>query len=37
MPKASDRSGRRSGIQSIDRAAGILKALAAGPRRLGVT
>jgi DNA-binding IclR family transcriptional regulator len=28
---------RRSRIQSVDRAAGILKALAAGPRRLGVS
>src|SRR6476661_9911692 len=28
---------RRGGIQSIDRAANILKALASGPRRLGVT
>jgi DNA-binding IclR family transcriptional regulator len=28
---------RRSSIQSIDRAAGILKALASGPRRLGVS
>jgi DNA-binding IclR family transcriptional regulator len=30
-------SGRRSSIQSIDRAAAILKALASGPRRLGVS
>ncbi len=30
-------SGRRGSIQSIDRAAAILKALASGPRRLGVS
>src|SRR3954453_16327416 len=36
MPNTTNRS-KRGGIQSIDRAAGILKALAAGPRRLGVT
>jgi DNA-binding IclR family transcriptional regulator len=34
MPNRSD---RRSSIQSIDRAASILKALASGPRRLGVS
>ncbi|TMD53134.1 MAG: IclR family transcriptional regulator [Chloroflexi bacterium] len=32
-----NRSERRSSIQSIDRAASILKALASGPRRLGVS
>jgi DNA-binding IclR family transcriptional regulator len=37
MPKANERAGKRGGIQSIDRAARILKALASGPRRLGVT
>jgi DNA-binding IclR family transcriptional regulator len=37
MPKTSERAGRRGGIQSIDRAARILKALASGPRRLGVS
>ena len=37
MPKAGERETRRGGIQSIDRAARILKALASGPRRLGVT
>jgi DNA-binding IclR family transcriptional regulator len=37
MPKASNRSNKPPGIQSIDRAARILKALAGGPRRLGVT
>jgi DNA-binding IclR family transcriptional regulator len=37
MPKANKHSRGRSGIQSIDRAAAILKALAGGPRRLGVT
>jgi DNA-binding IclR family transcriptional regulator len=36
MPNVS-RSTRRGGIQSIDRAARILKTLASGPRRLGVT
>jgi DNA-binding IclR family transcriptional regulator len=35
MPNVTAR--RRGGIQSIDRAARILKALASGPRRLGVT
>ncbi len=33
----SNNSGRRNTIQSIDRAAAILKALAGGPRRLGVS
>jgi DNA-binding IclR family transcriptional regulator len=33
----SNNRGRRSSIQSIDRAAAILKALASGPRRLGVS
>src|SRR4051794_6465376 len=33
---ADDRT-RRGGIQSVDRAARILKALASGPRRLGVS
>ena len=39
MPNAErTRTGRRrSRIQSVDRAAEILKALAAGPRRLGVS
>jgi DNA-binding IclR family transcriptional regulator len=37
MSKEPARSTRRSGIQSIDRAARILKTLASGPRRLGVT
>ena len=32
----NDDKGRRSSIQSIDRATAILKALASGPRRLGV-
>lgn len=33
----SNKSERRTSIQSIDRAAAILKALASGPRRLGVS
>jgi DNA-binding IclR family transcriptional regulator len=33
----NDKKGRRSSIQSIDRATAILKALASGPRRLGVS
>src|SRR5580765_1960405 len=33
----NDSKARRSSIQSIDRAARILKALASGPRRLGVS
>ncbi|MDX6657121.1 MAG: hypothetical protein QOH62_1914, partial [Solirubrobacteraceae bacterium] len=38
MPKATtDQPTRRASIQSIDRAARILRALASGPRRLGVT
>src|SRR4051795_13656761 len=36
MPNTTS-STRRGGIQSIDRAARILKTLASGPRRLGVT
>ncbi|MEA2169710.1 MAG: hypothetical protein QOF76_3010 [Solirubrobacteraceae bacterium] len=36
MPNTT-KSTRRGGIQSIDRAARILKALASGPRRLGVS
>src|SRR3989337_2989591 len=36
MPNASETSRRRGTIQSVDRAARILKALASGPRRLGV-
>jgi len=34
---SSSATARRRSIQSVDRAAGILKALASGPRRLGVT
>src|SRR6186997_3582117 len=37
MPNTNERASRRGGIQSIDRAARILKALASGPRRLGMT
>src|SRR3954465_4156925 len=37
MPNASETSRRRGTIQSVDRAARILKALASGPRRLGVS
>src|SRR5215212_6625731 len=37
MPNASDTQRRRGTIQSVDRAARILKALASGPRRLGVS
>jgi DNA-binding IclR family transcriptional regulator len=37
MPKATKQPTRRASIQSIDRAARILRALASGPRRLGVT
>jgi DNA-binding IclR family transcriptional regulator len=37
MPKMNSDTSRAPGIQSIDRAARILKALAGGPRRLGVT
>ena len=37
MPNKEETSTRRRTIQSVDRAAGILKALASGPRRLGVS
>src|SRR5712671_6325007 len=37
MPNSTQRSSRRGSIQSVDRAARILKALASGPRRLGVS
>src|SRR5919206_644256 len=37
MPNASGTQRRRGTIQSVDRAARILKALASGPRRLGVS
>src|SRR3954452_20411287 len=37
MPNASETQRRRGTIQSVDRAARILKALASGPRRLGVS
>jgi DNA-binding IclR family transcriptional regulator len=37
MPNASETQRRRGTIQSVDRAARILKALAGGPRRLGVS
>jgi len=39
MPNTADRAGgrRRGTIQSVDRSARILKALASGPRRLGVS
>ena len=37
MPNASETSRRRGTIQSVDRAARILKALGGGPRRLGVS
>src|SRR4051812_23622829 len=37
MPNSTRATARRGTIQSVDRAARILKALAAGPRRLGVT
>jgi DNA-binding IclR family transcriptional regulator len=37
MPNKGETSTRRRTIQSVDRAAGILKALASGPRRLGVS
>src|SRR3989475_7841275 len=36
-PRGGEVKGRRSSIQSIDRATAILKALASGPRRLGVS
>src|ERR1700756_1417984 len=37
MPNNNEVGKRRSSIQSIDRATAILKALASGPRRLGVS
>ena len=37
MPNASETHRRRGTIQSVDRAARILKVLASGPRRLGVS
>lgn len=37
MPNASETKRRRGTIQSVDRAARILQALGAGPRRLGVS
>src|SRR5690348_18316446 len=37
MPNNIEAGKRRSSIQSIDRATAILKALAGGPRRLGVS
>src|SRR5437667_9606296 len=37
MPNNESSEKRRTSIQSIDRAAAILKALAGGPRRLGVS
>ena len=37
MPNNESRGKRRSSIQSIDRATAILRALASGPRRLGVS
>jgi len=37
MPNNQEAGKRRSSIQSIDRATAILKALASGPRRLGVS
>ena len=37
MPNSTQRSSRRGTIQSVDRAARILKVLASGPRRLGVS
>src|SRR5919198_678413 len=37
MPNAGKTQTRRGTIQSVDRAARILKALASGPRRLGVS
>ena len=37
MPNSSDKPPRRGTIQSVDRAARILKVLASGPRRLGVS
>src|ERR1700721_1369920 len=37
MPNSKPKSTRRATIQSVDRAARIMKALASGPRRLGVS
>jgi len=37
MPNSKQTTGRRGTIQSVDRAARILKVLASGPRRLGVS
>jgi DNA-binding IclR family transcriptional regulator len=37
MPNSADKPARRGTIQSVDRAARILKVLASGPRRLGVS
>jgi DNA-binding IclR family transcriptional regulator len=37
MPNSSEKPTRRGTIQSVDRAARILKVLASGPRRLGVS
>jgi DNA-binding IclR family transcriptional regulator len=37
MPNSIDKPARRTTIQSVDRAARILKVLASGPRRLGVS
>src|SRR5437660_11409207 len=37
MPNSKQTTGRRGTIQSVDRAAKILKVLASGPRRLGVS
>src|SRR6058998_1831475 len=37
MPNNESSEKRRTSIQSIDRATAILKALASGPRRLGVS
>lgn len=37
MPNSATKSSRRATIQSVDRAARILKVLASGPRRLGVS
>src|SRR5437588_8677822 len=37
MPNSKQTTGRRGTIQSVDRAARIMKVLASGPRRLGVS
>jgi DNA-binding IclR family transcriptional regulator len=37
MPNSAEKPSRRATIQSVDRAARILKVLASGPRRLGVS